>query len=290
MRAALFCLLVFASSAPAWAQWPTTDWEVMDSPGGDLTAIPWLGGDLDAIAAQIIPPVGERALFAAKHEGMLEGASFWFQSLRFAPPLQLTEDYDTTVGAGEAYLAVLKRASEEIGSSHGAGGVMNLTTHPRFLEADTPIWQLMEASAIHELYHGVQKGSNAALLQYTKSEPPELAECTGDTHLDWLVEGTAAMVQIRWLEGQIGPWGHPFHGSSRAAWVREFDQSLVEGSLPPERLTSQPPRPEMTAMETVSWACDYGTWYLWYAIGDMIGRTPEDKVAYTRYIFEGTEP
>lgn len=288
MRASIALLLVFA--APAAAQWPTTDWEVMDSPGGDLTAIPWLGGDLDAIAARIIPPVGERARFARQHEGMLEGGSAWFQSLRFAPPLQITEDYDRAVSAGEAYLAILKRNSTEIGSSHGAEGMMNLTTHPRFLDADTPIWDLMEASAIHELYHGVQKGSSASLVSRMVSEPPELAGCPGDTDLDWLVEGTAAMVQIRWLEGQKGPWGHPFHGSSRASWVREFDQPLVRGSLPGEQLASQPPRPEMTEMETISWACDYGTWYFWYAVGEMIGRTPEERVAFTRYIFEGTEP
>ena len=46
----------------------------------------------------------------------------------------------------------------------------------------------------------------------------------------------------------------------------------------------------MTSTETVSWACDYGTWYLWYAIGDMIGRTPEETVAYTRFLLDGDGP
>ncbi len=289
-RSTLAALLALVLTLPASAQWPTTDWVIREPPNGALSNVPLIGGELDNFVFQTVPPLGERGVFAAKHEGILEGASTWFQSLGFAPPLQLTTDgFDLEVGAGDGYLAVLKPDESEVGSSHKTSGLMWLTTHPGFLAVDTPTWTLMEASAVHEVYHAVQKGSNASLVQRMNGNPPQVEGCLGDSDLDWFVEGTAAMVQIRWLEGQLGDWGHPFLGSSRAAWVREFDQPLVRGLLPYEHQESSV-EPTMTAMETVSWACDYGTWYLWYAIGDLIGRTPEEAVTYTRFILEGTEP
>src|SRR5690606_19152443 len=75
-------------------------------------------------------------------------------------------------------------------------------------------------------------------------------------------------------------WGHPFKGSSRAAWIRHFDQPLHKGARPHWAST----------IKGASWACDYGTWYLWYAIGDMIGRNDREKVAYTQWLFIGTAP
>lgn len=280
------------SAAPASAQstqWPTTEWVVMDETGGDLSKVPFLGGELDNIASMYVAPVGERADLADKHQEILTAASIWYQSLGFPAPLQLTEDHDLDVEPGEAYRATLKRSPVETNSSHNAAGRMRLTSNPGFLTANTPLWALMKVSAVHEIYHGIQGAASSSLVAASEAGPPLLPECRGDTNLDWLTEGTAAMVQIRWLEGKERvSWGHPFKGSHRASWVRVFDQSLHMGAIPPEHQTSAD-RLTVSETETVSWACDYGTWYFWYAIGDMIGRNADDKVAYTRYLFNGTE-
>jgi len=268
--AVLSLLLVLA--APAAAQWPTTEWIVLDE------------------ATNYDPPEGERELFAFKHIGILGGASRWFESLRFRAPLQRTPDDDLTVGPGETYLAFLKANTAQNSSGHTSNGYMHLTTHPGFLTVDTPVWELMEASAVHELFHAVQKGTAPALNAWMETGLPSWPECPGDSDVDWLVEGTAAAVQIRWLEGQIGgPYGHPFAGSNRAAWVRQFDQPLLHGALPPEHRSDRP-EPVMSTTENVSWACDYGTWYFWYAVGEMIARTDAEKVAYMRYLFEQSGP
>lgn len=297
---ALFMVvLVLALAASAWAQstksgsWPTTKWVVMDRQGSKLTEYGAAGYILDWASATFIPPLGDRAVMAEKHRRTLEAGSIWYRSLGFPPPFQRTEGGDLEVDPGEAYLALLKQDANDNGSSHVIDGEMRLTSHPGFLSADTPLWELMEASVVHELYHGIQKTMSPSFLARNASEPsgwPELPECPGDTNVDWLFEGVAAMVQIRWLEGKHGvSWGHPFRGSHRAAWVRHFDQPLHEGSIPPERRYPKERLPVST-METVSWACDYGTWYFWYAIGDMIGRSDAEKVAYTRWLFEETKP
>lgn len=290
-RLPLALAVALLAAAPAAAQWPTTRWVVMDLPGGDLTEVPIIGGELDQLAALVVPPLGERSVFAAKHRGILEGASVWFQSLRFPAPLQLTEDRNLTVGPGEAYLAVLKRNADESSSAHNTSGNMTLTVHPGFLSADTPMWTLMEASAVHEVYHGIQDALSPSLVVQKDSRLPQIPGCRAEEkELGWLIEGTAAMVQIRWIEGKEGvPYGHPFGGSHRAAWVRHFDQPLHLGSLPAER-RNPGARPEMTPTESTSWYCTYGTWYFWYAIGDMIGRTDAEKVNYTQYLFTGAEP
>ena len=231
------------------------------------------------------PPAGERTRFAFKHRGMLEGASRWFESLGFPPPHMLATDGSLQANPDTPYVGFLSADGSSVSSSHDPNGYMTLTTHPGFLDADTPKWTLLEASAVHELYHGIQKGINPLLNAWIGAEPPRRTDCPGDLDVDWLVEGTAAMVQIRWLEGQAGvPYGHPFKGSNRAAWVRFFDQSLHRGSLPPDRRGSADT--QMSSAENVSWLCDYGTWYFWYAIGDMIGRTDAEKVTYTRFLFD----
>lgn len=91
------------------------------------------------------------------------------------------------------------------------------------------------------------------------------------------------MVQIRWIEHVTGvSYGHLFKGSPRVGWVRFFDQPLHRGTLP-ARLTASNDDPN----RILSWHCDYGTWYFWYAVGEMLGRTAAEKVAYTRFIFKG---
>ena len=279
---------VLALAASVWAQstggWPTTDWVVMD--GQEDNFLNQARG-MVGIEAPFSTPKGERRVFAEKHKKMLEAASIWYESQGFPPPVQWTEDWDLDVGPGESYLALLKADTEDTGSSHSVEGLMKLTTSQGFLAAETPGWKLMEASAVHELYHGIQKRMSPALRASNGSEPAGIPECRDDIDTDWIVEGTAAMIQVRWLEGQKGvSWGHPFAGSNRAAWVRHFDQPLHRGALPPEH--RGPPESRQTSMETKSWACDYGAWYFWYAIGDMIGRNERERVAYTRWLFEDT--
>lgn len=274
----VLALFAMALASPAWAEWRTTEWVVMN--------------EEDSFWNNHIAPRGNRAVLAEKHRVTLEAASLWYQSLGFPAPVQQTEDGDLKVGQGEAYLGRLKRDPAGIGSSHSSDGEMMLTSNPGFLSDDTPLWNLLKASAVHELYHGLQGRMSPLLDPATRAAPgnPQCPSPGGtDTDLSWLTEGTAAMVQVRWLEGRSGvSWGHPFKGSHQAAWVRQFDQSLPMGALPPEHM-ERAKRPEMTALETVSWFCDYGTWYFWYAIGDMIGRTDGERVAYTRYIFAGNQ-
>ncbi|WP_139784768.1 hypothetical protein [Roseovarius sp. A-2] len=280
----LFTLMI---SSSARAQWPTTEWVVMNA---EIEKPHKKYEEWDTY----VPPLGERGELAETHRTTLKAASIWYQSLGFPEPVQKTEDDDLNVGPGEAYLGRLKRDPDGTGSYHGADGEMMLTSNPKLLSADTPIWRLMKASAVHELYHAIQDRMSPS-LDPAMGVAPEIPQCPSprgrqDTDLSWLVEGTAAMVQIRWLEGTEGvSWGHPFKGSNRAAWVRTFDQSLHMGALPAAHI-ERAKRPAMTALETVSWFCDYGTWYFWYAIGDMIGRTDGERVGYTRYIFEGTKP
>ncbi len=272
-----------AFAAPASAQWPTTEWIVREPNinGGSM---------FDDFVTENLSPKGDRGEIAEKHRKMLREGSIWYDSLGFPAPLQWTEDRDLDVGPGEAYLALLRSDTSVISSDHASDGEMRLTSNPGFLTANTPLWTLMEVSAVHELYHGIQKSMSPSLLAWNETKPPELPECPRDTNIDWLGEGTAAMVQIRWLEGKNGvTWGHPFKGSPRAAWVRHFDQPLHRGSIPPEHQISQDRLPVSSA-ETVSWACDYGTWYFWYSLGDMIGRNEAEKIAYTRYLFTGTKP
>ncbi|SEL39584.1 hypothetical protein SAMN05421666_3519 [Roseovarius nanhaiticus] len=280
-------LLVSTLCTQAWAQWPTTEWVVMNA---EIEKPHKKYEEWDTYIA----PLGERGEIAQKHETVLKAASIWYQSLGFPEPVQKTEDDDLNVGPGEAYLGHLKRDPGGAGSSHTSDGEMLLTSNPGVLSADTPIWTLMKASAVHELFHAIQDKMSPPLTPAMRVAPQN-PQCPGprdelDTNLSWLIEGTAAMVQIRWLEGtEDVSWDHPFKGSHRAAWVQTFDQSLHMGALPAEHM-ERAKRPEMTALETVSWYCDYGTWYFWYAVGDMIGRTDGERVAFTRYIFEGNEP
>ncbi|MGY1424469.1 hypothetical protein [Lysobacter sp. A289] len=293
----ILSLVLFAAAlglaASAWAQstksgsWPTTEWVVME--GRQDTFMNQARG---MVGKEGLPsrPSGERREIAEKHERFLEAASIWYQSHGFPAPLQWTEDENLTVDPGEAYLGILDTDPTEKGSSHSIDGLMTLTTHPEFLTAGTPRWDLMEVSAVHEIYHGIQKSMSPSLRAWNGSGSPELPGCPGDTNIDWLGEGTAAMVQVRWLEGKHGDsWGHPFKGSHRASWVRHFDQPLHEGSLPPEHRVPKE-WSQFSTSETSSWFCDYGAWYFWYAVGEMIGRNERDKIAYTQYLFAGEEP
>lgn len=290
-------LLVLVPHSAKAQEWPTTEWTVLDDGDGEHGRIyhPYgatdeNGNDLHNDTKITHNPIFRDDLkkIAEKHARTLEFASRWYESLGFWAPIQFTQDMQVDVEDGETYVAYLKSDPSSISSSHGTDGTMHLTSSPDFIEADTPIWKLMESSAVHELYHGIQQNIRA-LRKAQEAKPPGPPNCPGDRGLDWFIEGTAAAVQIHWIERQKGiRYGHPFKGSDRAAWVRHFDQPLHYGSLPPEH--RQKPImtkvQHMSTMRRVSWACDYGTWYFWYALGDMLGGDNADKaVAYTKFIY-----
>ena len=295
-------------AAPALAQssvWPTDKWSVMEQPGDSFInqARGLFGkkGSSGVLGEEALPltPRGERADIASAHRKTLEEASRWYRQLGFAAPYQVTEDQDLDVSPGEAYLGFLRPDPTESGSSHNAEGLMMLTSNPGYLSAVSPLWELMRASAVHEIYHGLQSAESPSLRARTTNHRPMLPDCRSsvddglkETDLSWFVEGSAAMVQVRWLEREKGAkWGHPFKGSHRAGWVRHFDQPLHKGSLPPEQ--RNPPAlsdSQLESARTTSWWCSYGSWYFWYAAGDMIGRNGAEKVAYTKYLLNADKP
>ena len=136
-------LLALMISTPARAQWPTTEWVVMNA---EIEKPHKKYEEWDTY----VPPLGDRGELAETHRTTLEAASIWYQSLGFPEPVQKTEDGDLNVGPGEAYLGRLKRDPDGTGSYHGADAEMMLTSNPKLLSADTPIWRLMKASAVHE--------------------------------------------------------------------------------------------------------------------------------------------
>ncbi|MEM6285956.1 MAG: hypothetical protein AAF845_02235 [Bacteroidota bacterium] len=279
-RVLLALALAALTAAPAAAQWPTTEWVVeedIDPDGVAMKLFGWGGAEL----ARQTGPWFDREIVADKHTGMLQAASRWFESLGFAAPYQMTEGGGRAAGAGEAYLAYLKPDESDIGSVHTfPSGKMALTSHPGFLRPDSPMWTLMEASAIHELFHGIQ-GSTPGMPS-TETPIPN-CESPGVAGRDWLIEGSAAAVQIAWIEGQSGRYVHPFVAPGRAAWVRTFDQPLHRPSVP-VRYRSGPARDAERAAGR-SWMCSYGTWYFWYAAGEMLAQRDHERVAYLRYIF-----
>lgn len=293
--AAAAAAVLLLATVPALANWPTTDWVIGEELDESIVnksrqaaahiGLGDFGGSAGYLAANVdqwIGVWGDRAVFAALHEGILESASRWYESLGFPAPYQWTSEDDLSIDeAGESYRALLKASPAGNASSHSSGGRMLLTTNSGFLTADTPIWRLMRFSAVHELYHAIQKTMVPSFRG--NQQLPAAPGCRpGDDILDWLVEGTAAAVQIRWIEGRSGvPYTHPFKGGRQAAWVRYFDQPLHHGTLPDAVLTSK----KDAATRRKSWACDYGSWYFWYAMGEMLGRSPAEKTAYTRYLF-----
>lgn len=207
----------------------------------------------------------------------------------FSPPYQFNEKEQLAFEGGERYLGYLNPDPTGIGSLHDEYGRINLSTHPGFLKPIDSLEQLFEVSAVHELFHAVQAG-NPAYFQFVygkNSQQPGSPECERDVVANhWLTEGSASAVQIQYLERQNKyVYGHPFKGSPRVSWVRYFDQPLDWGGLPPQyRIRDITP----IWRDRQSWSCSYGTWYFWYAVGNMLGsKDPDDsrRTAYLRHIF-----
>lgn len=242
----------------AHADWPIKEWAVLEKNHKE--------------------PTGRRKFIAKKYKDSLERGSVWYESMGFRPP------YQNKTKDGTKYLALLNKNNTEAGSSHDSYGEMELATYPGFLVAQSSTDILLSAAAVHELFHGIQKANknyhNYINIEPLPKGPPEcgIDNSRGD---QWLTEGSASAVQIQYLEHTLGyNYGHAFKGSNRATWVRYFDQPLDWPRLYQTEMKGHPP---------LSWQCDYGTWYFWYAIGNMLGSEhPRDprRTTYLRHIFE----
>lgn len=292
---ALFIGLVCA--APTWAQWPTMDWIVQEKRDAETER---QAGIIDDFLFDTAP-VGERLRIAQKHERMLHMASRWYASMGFPPPLQINQDGDLSVKKGDHYLAYLKQNPEDSTSGHDSDGEMHLSSNPFFLNPKTKADHLLESSAVHELFHGIQSSDpTSSYFKYSSTQPtpPGPPECrkTSITGSDWIDEGAASYVQIRWMEYIHGyQYGHPFKGSPRGNWLRYFDQPLDWPSLPPNLRESAIDQSliKRNRVEGQSWLCSYGTWYFWYAMGELLGSKQASdprRLTYLNHIFNQPGP
>ncbi|AEC18721.1 hypothetical protein PT7_0181 [Pusillimonas sp. T7-7] len=283
--------LLFA--APAWARWPSLAWTVVEQ-------------EVDMLEF-VLPsrtPAGERLLMAQKHTDMLHRASIWFQLMGFPAPYQINQEREFKLTTGDRYLAFLKDDSSQISSSHNKAGRMFLASNPGFLRPVSKLDHLMEPAAVHELFHAIQRNRTYRFPDRLLPGPPECRNPPFDNNtgeglgaLDWLTEGTAAYIQIRWLEKTHGyRYGHPFKDSHRANWVRYFDQPLDWGSLPPNLRNSAAKGDSLISQyktQGLGWWCSYGTWYFWYAMGEMLGSKQANdhrRQTYLHYIFKQPGP
>lgn len=262
-------LMALGMSSSALAAWETSNWEVSEPLPTECRE----RGDPNAKHPTLEGMV-------SYHQRVMQDASRWYERLGFPDPLvtrknnkiqaQLIPDSNYE---GSYYFFNEKRIC--------------LSKAPSILVPDGPLMHLARYAAVHELFHGI----TAAYPFQWKDKSTQLPEClpsTGVNNRGWLTEGAPAYLQIRWHEMANGePYGHPFHGSRRYAWVRHFDQPLDWAHRPPPdpALDNDPNRP-------LKWSCDYGTWYFWYAVGEMLAdkRQPDQRVAYLQNIFSQNGP
>lgn len=251
----------------AHAMWPTTSWAIKNT-----TQMTLLEG------------------FEEKHRAILEYGSRWFASMSFKAPFQVNDQGRFVFTGGEKYLAYLNKDPSNPGSSYSSKGNMYLSIHPGFLNPSTPNDRVYQGAAIHELFHSIQAAYPAYQSYATRPDLPGPPRCDeGERANAWLTEGTASAVQIMYLERAHGEtWNHPFRGPSYIRWVRAFDQPLDWGWIPAQHSLSLP-----DGVAQHAWQCSYGTWYFWYAVGNMLGSTnvqDNRRVAYLKHIFEQTGP
>jgi len=143
----------------------------------------------------------------------------------------------------------------------------------------TSRWETtMSYGPAHELFHAVQ----AAYGLPTGVPGPSMCTSQGGQAgigaEDWAWEGMASAVQIRYLERVRGVrFEHPYTSNARAAWVRYFDHPLPE-----------PRHAKPASTGNLSWYCGYGSWYFWYAVGEMLGDDPGEKIRYLQYVLQGS--
>ncbi len=281
----VICLATIASSAAAQTPWPTTSWTIQKEP------LP------PRVPRQLLQPPKDDALgslqpYADKHQWVLEDASVWFESMGFRAPRQRNDQGRFGFLGGEKYLAYLNRDRDYLGSYYAAGsGTMVLSSHPGFLSPTTENDRVLQAAAAHELFHGIQAANPAYRAYAYRKDLPGSTRCdVGERADGWLTDGTAAAVQIMYLESRYSQYfDHGVYGPSDVRWMRHFDQPLDWPRLPkPEKQGGSP-----VDHVRFAWQCEYGTWYFWYAVGNMLASSDlhdTRRVSYLRHIFERNGP
>ena len=266
------------SAVAAHAQsWPTTEWSVLSIDEAALT--------------------GNRAMGAEFYRQQLEDASRWYESLGFLAPAMIREGEEeggplgryighmnTKMTLGASYRGERGVYSDDWGEWVFEQWVDFLNPGRRMvLGGDPATWNptsrwetTMSYGPAHELFHAVQ----ASYGRPQGVPHPSMCSSVGGQDVgaeDWLWEGMASAVQIRYMERVRGiRFEHPYTSNARAAWVRYFDHPLHE----PRH--SKPPK-----TENLSWYCGYGSWYFWYAAGEMLD--PGEKIRYLQYILKRTD-
>lgn len=280
--AALF-LVALAPLAEAQRPWPTTEWYVVEE------GILMVAGNPDSTVprtnlVEVEPP---RDQVARLHERELQGVSEWFERLGFkAPPMERHES--------GAYRGRLKNDESSIVSSTNGDPrtelFMRLSSRPDLSAPEHIVDKLMARAGSHELFHAVAWAYQpyGRFANANKEELPMCgAERGGTDHYasSWLMEGAASALQTRWIERQEGrTYRHHYDDPSRAAWMRYFDQPLHRPHL--GEMALNPARRAAEYELGRSWKCGYGTWYFWYALGEMLGDDLDEKVKYLRYILD----
>lgn len=272
--------------------WPTTQWEV-EPPDRSYTE--QVSDLLD----------GEIYALMKFHENEFTDASKWFQSLGFPPPIAQVKTYPN----GETvFLAHLKKQTNppDMSSQYNnhpdrsdpEQGRVRLSNEYGYLNPKNSMYKLMSASAVHEMFHGVQAAMSSENayqwhIKTSNAKDGDSSCAIQDRGVNaWLSEGLASFIQIAWLEykgkdhkgNAISKWGHPFTNdySRNTVWIRHYDQSL-------DRPRISDPKKEFDG-NLIKEYCGYGTWYFWYALGDWFSKIDEKNIKnrfkYIRYIYE----
>jgi len=277
LTSCLIGLLLWVMAPTVEAQTWLTSWHVVSEDGSELA--------------------GARAAHGQVFGEMLEQSSAWYRSLGFRAP-----DMEQSATQPEAFQARVRDNASKITSNNSwdpsrdpePRNRMSLTGNLGMTTPSTPVERLMWASPVHELFHAIQwsypgytVGSRlpgnkrivpACLIVANQATPG-----SDSKRISWIEEGTASMVQVRWIERAKGqPYQHHYRDASRASWVRYFDQPLHEPHLPASHLAQAWREGEVEAGR--SWTCGYGTWNFWYAAGEMLAKAPGQEVEYLRYI------
>ncbi|NGR07443.1 hypothetical protein G5B41_07700 [bacterium SGD-2] len=205
--------------------------------------------------------------------------------MSFPAPYQINERREFAFKDNERYLAYLRPDSSNPVSAHSSAGRMRLSSHESLLDPQTPNERIYQAAAVHELFHGIQRAYPSYRSWADRADMKKLHGCDpGERANDWLTEGTASAVQIQYLERQNRQHlNHPSHGPSDIRWARTFDQPLHWPRLSEEQSVVMP-----AGVAPYAWQCSYGTWYFWYAVGNMLGSpNPLDtrRTGYLHHVF-----
>ena len=274
----LIGLFLVVTVAPVGAQsWDTTTWFVVSEDGSELT--------------------GARAAHGQVFGEMLEQSSVWYRSLGFRAP-----DQERVPESPGGFLARVKDDPVGISSNNSWDTArdpeprnwMYLTGNLGMTSPSTSLERLMWASPVHELFHAIQwsypsYNTFGVLPQTLQACTPQGSSGASDAQAyAWFSEGTASMIQVRWIERAKGqPYQHHYRDASRASWVRFFDQPLNEPHLPASHLAQAFRTGESAAGR--GWWCGYGTWYFWYAAGEMLAKQSGQEVSYLHYILDRPE-